>query len=66
MTNDAGLDALLFRMLTAEEEREFRAWAREHYEAGTYIKPFWHPVVRDECQRISAHLSQRRDGDMRA
>lgn len=41
-----------FRKLAAEEEKEFRRWARDNFKAGGKVDPCWHPVVRDECRRI--------------
>jgi len=45
-------EILLFRDLNPEEEKEFRAWARDHHHPGDVINQCWHPVVRDECQKI--------------
>ena len=44
----------LHRELTAEEEVEFRGWARENYRPGEPIDPMWHPVVKEECAEINA------------
>jgi hypothetical protein len=38
----------LFRILTAEEEADFRKWARENYKVNTDINSGWHPVVIHE------------------
>lgn len=43
----------MFRKLDSEEEQEFRLWARENYKPGTEIDSLWHPVVRDECEKIN-------------
>ena len=43
----------LFRELTPKEEKEFRKWARDNYEPFTEIKGIWHPVVQDECVKMS-------------
>ena len=43
----------MFRDLSEDEEREFRAWARSNYEKFTPIKGIWHPVVQDECRIIN-------------
>jgi hypothetical protein len=43
---------IMFRELSAEEELEFRAWAREHHRPGDPVTEVWHPVVRDECRKI--------------
>ena len=39
-----------FRALTADEEVEFRQWARDNWRPGDPVEPAWHPVVRDECR----------------
>ena len=44
---------MLFKQLTEEEEKEFRAWARENYEPLSEIKGIWHPVVQAECVKIN-------------
>ena len=43
----------LFRELDATEEEEFRQWARDNYEPHTEINSVWHPVVREECEKIN-------------
>lgn len=43
-----------FKELTPEEERTFRKWAQDNYTPGDWISPLWHPVVRDECEKINA------------
>lgn len=45
--------SLTFRELDKKEEKEFRQWARDNYKKGDEIKPIWHPVVRDECNKIN-------------
>jgi hypothetical protein len=49
----------LFRGLDEEEINDFRQWAFDHYEPGSEIRPYWHPVVRRECERIN----ERRDNE---
>ena len=44
---------MFFRMLTAEEEGKFRAYARDNYKAGNPIDGCWHPTTQDECRRIN-------------
>lgn len=44
----------LFKVLTPDEETEFRTWARENYVPFTEIKGIWHLVVQEECARINA------------
>jgi hypothetical protein len=46
----------LFRHLTNEEEVKFRQWARENYVKYSEINPIWHPVVRDECEKINSGI----------
>jgi hypothetical protein len=43
----------LFRELTAEEEAEFRKWARDNYVPFSDIRGIWHPVVQDECRKMN-------------
>jgi hypothetical protein len=43
----------LFRELTAEEEAEFRKWARDNYKPFQQINGVWHHVVQDECVRMN-------------
>jgi hypothetical protein len=43
----------MFKKLTAEEEVEYRAWARESYKPGSEISMAWHPVVQEECVRMN-------------
>jgi|TARA_R100000482_G_C5037451_1_gene106788 hypothetical protein len=48
-----------FIELDNEKEALFRKWARDKYEPFTEIKPVWHPVVRDECDKINTeHASK--------
>lgn len=42
-----------FRKLTDEETAEFRQWARDNYQPGDPINEVWHPVVREECERMN-------------
>ena len=42
-----------FKELSPEEETQFRGWARRKYNLGAEIKNVWHPVVRDECERMN-------------
>lgn len=49
---DAKIPDKFFRELSPEEEEEFRAWAREHFNALTEPEPVWHPCVRDEWARM--------------
>jgi hypothetical protein len=45
----------LFRQLSADEEKEFRKWARDNYQPFTEIKGIWHPVIQDECVKMNAN-----------
>lgn len=44
----------MFRELTLEEEAEFREHARDTFkpENGDEINPVWHPIYRDECEKM--------------
>jgi len=42
-----------FRELSQQEEQEFRWWARDNYEPHSEIDGLWHPVVRDECEKMN-------------
>ena len=46
----------LFRDLTKEEEKEFRASARENYLPFTEISTVWHPIYCEECAIINREL----------
>ena len=41
-----------FRQLTLEEEKPFRQWARDNWKFGDKVQEVWHPVVRDEIQKM--------------
>ena len=43
----------LWRELSPEEEVECRQDARKNYKPGAEIDPLWHPVYRDECDKIN-------------
>jgi hypothetical protein len=43
----------LWRELDPQEEAEFRQSARENYTPLDPISPLYHPVYRDECDRIN-------------
>ena len=42
-----------FLELTDGQIVGFRAWARANYTPGTPINTLWHPVTRDECERMN-------------
>ena len=48
------MDDSLFRKLDQYEEAEFRAWARKNYVPGSPMNEVWHPVVRDECEKMNS------------
>lgn len=47
--------------LTAEDKAFYRAWARQSYEPNGAINESWHPVVRQECERIDREAAIRRE-----
>lgn len=47
------LPSFMFKKLTREEEAKYRKWARELYKSGEPINAIWHPVVKDECNKIN-------------
>jgi len=47
----------LFRELNAQDEQEFRQWARENYTAYHEIKGIWHPIVQAECVLMNKEAS---------
>lgn len=44
----------LFRQLTDEEELTFRLWARDNWQHGMNVSELWHPIVRDEIDKMEA------------
>lgn len=50
----------IWRDLPPEEESEFRKWTRENYHKGDVINELWHPVVRDECNKINADVEKQK------
>ena len=46
----------MFKDLTPKQEQEYLQWARDNYHTKVglsgEIKGFWHPVVRQEMQRL--------------
>lgn len=43
----------VFDKLSPEREKIFRQWARDNYIPHSVISEAWHPVVRDECQKMN-------------
>lgn len=44
----------MFKQLTTTEEHDYRAWARGNYKPGDSVNPLWHPVIRDEIDKINS------------
>ena len=42
-----------FRILTADQEKQFRDAAWKDYKPGTEINPLFHPVYQSECRAIN-------------
>ena len=42
-----------FKILTADEEKQFRAGAWKNYKPGQEINPLFHPVYQSECRAIN-------------
>jgi len=47
MNND-----FLFRTLSPEEEKEFKEYTHDNWTPSTAINEVWHPVVRDEWEKM--------------
>ena len=43
-----------FKTLDAEDEKDYRQWARDNYKVGDPVAVCWHPAVRDECAKMNA------------
>ena len=43
----------LFRNLSDVEIKVFRQWARDNYKPGDEIEDIWHPVTREECEKMN-------------
>ena len=50
---DNTLPDSFFKRLSPAEEREYRQWARDNYQIGQRIPLIWHPVLRDECNKMN-------------
>jgi hypothetical protein len=48
------VDQIMPGMVCPEQELIYRRWARENYRADIAISERWHPIVREEWQRIAA------------
>lgn len=54
----------IFRDLTAEEEEEFRQWARDNFIPDIdVINNLWHPVIQDECMKMINDINNKHDND---
>ena len=49
---------MIFKHLTAAEEKSYRKWARENYTQLDPISGIWHPSVQDECAKMNAELKE--------
>ena len=56
-----GMPNGFFKVLTKEEQYDYRKWVRDNYVPGSDVNPAWHPVIRDECRIQDAlHLPEYR------
>lgn len=46
-----------FKKLNDAEEKIFRLWARKNWHFGMPVNELWHPVVRDEIEKIKLELA---------
>ena len=51
----------LFKILSNEEQKEYRKWARENYKVTEPIKGLWHPIVQDECVKMNEEIGMTED-----
>lgn len=47
------MDDSFFRPLDENEQVKFRQWARNHWDPHQDPEIYWHPVVREEWDKIS-------------
>lgn len=57
MTDTDTMPDSFFRSLDDQEVNEFKQWARDNHKPGDTIQGIWHPVIREECQRIDQESS---------
>jgi hypothetical protein len=50
-----------FRDLGADEEAEFRKWARDNYKCNEPINQLWHPVTKAECVLMNQEVAAEAD-----
>jgi len=43
----------MYRELSNQEVKEFKQWANENYKPNEPIESLWHPVIKQECERIN-------------
>jgi len=43
----------LYRKLSIEEVKEFKQWSRDNYIPFTKINSAWHPIIKEECEKIN-------------
>ena len=48
---------MAFKILSEEEEKSFRKWARDNYDPFTPISGVWHPICQEECVQINKEES---------
>lgn len=52
----------MFRELSEQEVEEFKKWARDNFDPSSdMLNPVWHPVVRDECNKMIAEAQAKSD-----
>ena len=49
----------MVRTLTPEQDIEYRRWAQLYFKPGKRISPLWHPVVKDECNKINIEWNKK-------
>ena len=47
----------IFKKLDEVEIPKFKEWARNNYKPGTAIDPLWHPVVKEECEKLNKEFT---------
>ena len=46
------VDGFFMTDINRDDEKDYRRWAREHFNIDMELKPIWHPIVIDECCKI--------------
>ena len=52
-THQPNVPHAVYRNLSSEEETTFRQWARDNWKPNKEAELYWHPVVRDEWNKIT-------------